>query len=198
MRTQRHLHLVPTLVEQLPVTTPSAVAQGDISGDAAQDGCTECGAWGRDTCTAILASSSIASWGGILMAPLLAIDVAMSLLLSQRIAAQKQALAQIISECRQDVSLAYRALQAKGRVSGISVEDLKSALATMWETNDSETQARAPAVLFQQLRGAATPAGGLCCAVASQAVCYLPRSGRPRAMHGSLKCSCGCSMLLSA
>jgi hypothetical protein len=120
----------------------AAGVQGDLGPKAPEENCRSCLAWGRNTCASLLARTSIASWGGILMAPLLAAIVAMSLLLSQRIAAQKQALAQIISECRQDVGLAYRTLQAKGRIGAISAEDLKSALLTMWDTGDSDTQAR--------------------------------------------------------
>jgi hypothetical protein len=74
------------------------------------------------------------------MAPLFAAVVSVSLLLSQRIAAQKQTLAQIISECRQDVNLAYLSMQETGQIQGISAEDLVSSLATMWDTNDHETQ----------------------------------------------------------
>ena len=55
---------------------------------------------------------------------------------------------QIVSECRQDVSLAFRNLQAKGRISGISLEDLRSALATMWDTQDNETRVRSCACKF--------------------------------------------------
>ena len=69
--------------------------QGNLGSHASDEACKGCTAWGRDTCTSILASTSIASWGGILMAPLLAVVVAMSLLLSQRVASQKQALAQV-------------------------------------------------------------------------------------------------------
>lgn len=116
--------------------------QADVGPKATEQACRGCFAWGRDTCSSILSTTGIASWGGILMAPLFAVVVSLSLLLSQRIAAQKQALSQIISECRQDVNLAYLSLQECGKIQGISPEDLVSALATMWDTNNEETQVR--------------------------------------------------------
>ena len=127
-------------VKRIHFFVKRAAVQGDLGENASDVLCRTCLAWGRDTCSSLLSNTGIASWGGVVMAPLFAIVVAMSLLLSQRIAAQKQALAQIVSECRQDVDMAYLALQQRGKITGITLEDLVSALVTMWDTQDADTQ----------------------------------------------------------
>jgi allophanate hydrolase subunit 1 len=86
----------------------------------------------------LLTDGGIASWGGILMVPLFATVVAISLTLSQRVASQKQALAQMVNSCRQEVDAAYRSLQVAGRIQGIQMGDLLSALALLWESGDAD------------------------------------------------------------
>lgn len=116
--------------------------QADLGSNSSDAACAACTAWGADTCAAVLATGGIASWGGIVMAPLFAAVSAASLLLSQRVASQKQALSQMLSECRQDVDAAYRSLQTTGRVAGMAVGDVRAALTMLWESGDSEAMAR--------------------------------------------------------
>ena len=76
------------------------------------------------------------------MAPLLATVAAASLLLSQRVASQKQALAQMLAECRQDVAGAHSTLQATGRTAGMAVADVRAALTMLWESGDADAAVR--------------------------------------------------------
>jgi hypothetical protein len=73
------------------------------------------------------------------MAPLFAAVSAMSLLLSQRIASQKQALWQLLSDCRKFVDGAQHGLQTNGRIQSSQIEDVRMALAMLWETGFADT-----------------------------------------------------------
>lgn len=64
--------------------------QADTGSGAPLSQCMPCQALGRDTCTSLLASGGIASWGGLLMALLFACAAALAHVVATRILTQKQ------------------------------------------------------------------------------------------------------------